>query len=137
MLKESGYLFITSCNWTGDELKVHFQNYFTFVEKLPTPSFSFGGKTGSTVSTLLFKVGKSYFFPKNSIFRMSDTVTVQQLKHAFVIQLSPQASQIERTNSFNLIQSFKSSPTRDQVKVIFELITDSDSKYPFYQFGHF
>ena len=68
---------------------------------------------------------------------MSDTVTVQQLKHAFVIQLSPQASQIERTNSFNLIQSFKSSPTRDQVKVIFELITDSDSKYPFYQFGHF
>ena len=60
---------------------------------------------------------------------MSDTVTVQQLKHAFVIQLSPRASQIERTNSFNLIQSFKSSPTRDQVKVIFELITDSDSKY--------
>ena len=59
MLKENGYLFITSCNWTGDELKVHFQNYFTFVEKLPTPSFSFGGKTGSTVSTLLFKVGKS------------------------------------------------------------------------------
>jgi len=58
---------------------------------------------------------------------MSDTVTVQQLKHAFVIQLSPQASQIERTNSFNLIQSFKSSPTRDQVKVIFELITDTDS----------
>ena len=62
------------------------------------------------------------------IFRMSDTVTVQQLKHAFVIQLSPQASQIERTNSFNLIQSFKSSPTRDQVKVIFELITDADSE---------
>ena len=70
---------------------------------------------------------------------MSDTVTVQQLKHAFVIQLSPQASQIERTNSFNLIQSFKSSPTRDQVKVIFELITDSDSKLPlkYYQLDHF
>uniref|UniRef100_T2MC22 Protein-lysine N-methyltransferase METTL10 n=1 Tax=Hydra vulgaris TaxID=6087 RepID=T2MC22_HYDVU len=45
---------ITSCNWTLEELKTHFKEFFEFVAHIPAPSFQFGGKSGSTVSTAIF-----------------------------------------------------------------------------------
>ena len=55
MLAPNGQLLITSCNWTGDELRNLFQCRFNFIEQLPTPTIKFGGKTGSNVSVLLFR----------------------------------------------------------------------------------
>ncbi|OQR79793.1 methyltransferase protein 10-like [Tropilaelaps mercedesae] len=47
---------ITSCNWTRDELLDHFANEFELIEELPTPTMSFGGKKGKTVTSLIFKI---------------------------------------------------------------------------------
>ena len=55
MLMENGHLLITSCNWTGEELKQLFEEHFNFIEQLPTPTIKFGGKVGSNVSVLLFQ----------------------------------------------------------------------------------
>ena len=55
MLSENGHLLITSCNWTGPELKQLFADHFTFIEQLPTPTIKFWGKEGSNVSVLLFR----------------------------------------------------------------------------------
>ena len=55
MLAPNGQLLITSCNWTGDELRNLFQSHFNFIEQLPTPTIKFGGKSGSNVSVLLFR----------------------------------------------------------------------------------
>lgn len=54
-LDSNGFFIITSCNWTKDELNEHFKNHFTCVDTVPTPQFQFGGKTGSTVSSLIYK----------------------------------------------------------------------------------
>jgi len=52
--KEKTYLLITSCNWTIDELTNHLASDFNFIKALPVPTFTFGGKSGSTTSTALF-----------------------------------------------------------------------------------
>ncbi|KAM3863113.1 EEF1A lysine methyltransferase 2 [Diretmus argenteus] len=54
-LEEGGFFVITSCNWTKAELLQRFNEGFEFVRELPTPSFQFGGRTGNSVTALIFK----------------------------------------------------------------------------------
>ncbi|XP_069468143.1 EEF1A lysine methyltransferase 2 isoform X1 [Ambystoma mexicanum] len=55
VLKDNGHFLITSCNWTREELISQYTEGFDFMEELPTPKFSFGGRTGSSVTALVFK----------------------------------------------------------------------------------
>lgn len=55
----TGLFCITSCNWTIDELRNLFSEFFVFKEIIPSPQFSFGGKLGQTVSTVLFELNKA------------------------------------------------------------------------------
>ncbi|KAK9738248.1 Methyltransferase domain [Popillia japonica] len=55
ILKETGVLIITSCNWTKDELIEQFQSHFDLKESIPTPEFKFGGKVGNVVTSIVFK----------------------------------------------------------------------------------
>ncbi|XP_047458340.1 EEF1A lysine methyltransferase 2 [Mugil cephalus] len=54
-LNDRGFFAITSCNWTKEQLLERFSEGFEFVQDLPTPSFQFGGKTGNSVTALIFK----------------------------------------------------------------------------------
>jgi len=52
---ESGGIFsLTSCNWTEEELMKVFGDEFALKDRIQFPSFQFGGKTGSTVTSLVF-----------------------------------------------------------------------------------
>ena len=55
LLGPGGVFLITSCNWTAAELRAQFSSGFTVLATLPTPSFSFGGQTGNTVTAVVFK----------------------------------------------------------------------------------
>ncbi|RUS77094.1 hypothetical protein EGW08_015149 [Elysia chlorotica] len=55
LLNEQGLLVITSCNWTKDQLVLHFEKEFELLQELPAPSITFGGQTGQTVTTLILK----------------------------------------------------------------------------------
>lgn len=55
LLVKGGVFIIVSCNWTSEELKNHFSDY-QFLEEIKARTFSFGGKTGQTVSTCVFTV---------------------------------------------------------------------------------
>ena len=55
MMKEGALLLMTSCNWTESELVTHFSSHFTHLETVPTPTFTFGGKTGSSTTFCIFK----------------------------------------------------------------------------------
>ena len=55
MMKERSLLLITSCNWTESELVTHFSSHFTHLQTVPTPTFTFGGKTGSSTTFCIFK----------------------------------------------------------------------------------
>jgi SAM-dependent methyltransferase len=56
LLKPGGRFLITSCNWTEEELRAWFAGgRLTFEGKASYPSFTFGGKTGSSVVTLCFR----------------------------------------------------------------------------------
>ncbi|KAM3606326.1 uncharacterized protein V6R79_014379 [Siganus canaliculatus] len=55
VLKDKGFFAITSCNWTKEQLLDKFSEGFEFVQELPTPKFQFGGKTGNSVTALVFK----------------------------------------------------------------------------------
>ncbi|KAH7382200.1 S-adenosyl-L-methionine-dependent methyltransferase [Pyrenochaeta sp. MPI-SDFR-AT-0127] len=58
LVKRGGRLLITSCNWTEEELRGWFGGgELVFEGKVKYPSFTFGGKTGSSVVTLCFKRG--------------------------------------------------------------------------------
>ncbi|XP_044069287.1 EEF1A lysine methyltransferase 2 isoform X2 [Siniperca chuatsi] len=54
-LKDKGLFVFTSCNWTKEQLLNRFSEGFEFVQELPTPNFQFGGKTGNSVTALIFK----------------------------------------------------------------------------------
>ena len=55
LMKKGGRFLITSCNWTEEELKQWFGGgSLKFDGKVKYPSFTFGGKTGSSVVTLCF-----------------------------------------------------------------------------------
>ncbi|XP_006031667.3 EEF1A lysine methyltransferase 2 isoform X1 [Alligator sinensis] len=55
VLNPEGFFLITSCNWTKEELLNEFREGFDFLEELPTPTFCFGGKTGNSVTSLVFQ----------------------------------------------------------------------------------
>lgn len=55
LLRAGGLLIITSCNWTAAELVSHLCPTFRHEQTVPTPSFSFGGCSGSVVSSLVFR----------------------------------------------------------------------------------
>ncbi|XP_028823407.1 EEF1A lysine methyltransferase 2 [Denticeps clupeoides] len=55
ILRPEGFFAITSCNWTKDELFQHFHQGFDVEMELPTPVFQFGGVTGNSVTSLVFK----------------------------------------------------------------------------------
>uniref|UniRef100_UPI00398EF49D EEF1A lysine methyltransferase 2 isoform X2 n=1 Tax=Pristiophorus japonicus TaxID=55135 RepID=UPI00398EF49D len=55
VLKNGGLFLITSCNWTKEELVNHFREGFEMLQELPTPKFQFGGKSGNSVTVLVFK----------------------------------------------------------------------------------
>ncbi|KAJ8248071.1 hypothetical protein GJAV_G00237930 [Gymnothorax javanicus] len=54
-LKPGGLFIITSCNWTKEQLLHVFTQGFELHRELPTPTFMFGGKTGHSVTALVFK----------------------------------------------------------------------------------
>ncbi|KAM5272481.1 EEF1A lysine methyltransferase 2 [Ctenodactylus gundi] len=55
VLKVKGFFLITSCNWTKEELLNEFSEGFQLFEELPTPKFSFGGRSGNSVVVLVFQ----------------------------------------------------------------------------------
>ena len=52
-LKEGGFFVIASCNWTKQEL-IQLFPCFNYVSDIPAPSISFGGRSGQTVTTVVF-----------------------------------------------------------------------------------
>nr|KAF6322246.1 EEF1A lysine methyltransferase 2 [Pipistrellus kuhlii] len=55
VLRPEGFFLITSCNWTAEELRNEFREGFELFEVLPTPKFSFGGRSGNTVAAVVFQ----------------------------------------------------------------------------------
>uniref|UniRef100_A0A2K5LJJ5 EEF1A lysine methyltransferase 2 n=1 Tax=Cercocebus atys TaxID=9531 RepID=A0A2K5LJJ5_CERAT len=53
VLKVKGFFLITSCNWTKEELLNEFSEGFELFEELPTPKFSFGGRSGNRPRSFL------------------------------------------------------------------------------------
>ena len=62
LVKEGGYLLVTSCNWTEEELIKWFvggDSGFEVFGRIQYPVFSFGGKTGQKISSVCFKLKSS------------------------------------------------------------------------------
>ncbi|XP_067683882.1 EEF1A lysine methyltransferase 2-like isoform X2 [Haliotis asinina] len=55
LLRADGLFVITSCNWTQEQLEEFFSKDFSLLSVIPTPTFHFGGKTGNSVTSLVFK----------------------------------------------------------------------------------
>ncbi|KAF2139637.1 uncharacterized protein K452DRAFT_63494 [Aplosporella prunicola CBS 121167] len=58
LIKKGGILLITSCNWTAEELKEWFVvdgGELEYEDAIKYPSFTFGGKTGQQVCSLVFR----------------------------------------------------------------------------------
>lgn len=56
LLKTDGYLLITSCNWTEEEVKKWFESpALAYYGKIRYASYTFGGVKGQTVSSVCFK----------------------------------------------------------------------------------
>jgi len=55
VVKHNGLFIITSCNWTKDELLEQFKQDFCHLHTIPTPSFQFGGRTGSKETVLVLQ----------------------------------------------------------------------------------
>ncbi|XP_061175821.1 EEF1A lysine methyltransferase 2-like [Saccostrea echinata] len=55
LVAENGMFVITSCNWTKEQLLHFWKTDFELFEKIPTPSFQFGGQSGNTVTSLVLK----------------------------------------------------------------------------------
>uniref|UniRef100_A0A182M0T4 Protein-lysine N-methyltransferase n=1 Tax=Anopheles culicifacies TaxID=139723 RepID=A0A182M0T4_9DIPT len=54
MLQDDGLFILTSCNWTESELVKSFSDFFQLRTVIPTPTFKFGGKVGSVVTSIVF-----------------------------------------------------------------------------------
>ncbi|TFK70345.1 S-adenosyl-L-methionine-dependent methyltransferase [Pluteus cervinus] len=55
LLKPGGYFLITSCNFTEDELKANFvtsETGLVYHSRIQHPTYSFGGKSGSTCASI-------------------------------------------------------------------------------------
>ncbi|KAM5321480.1 EEF1A lysine methyltransferase 2 isoform 1-T2 [Glossophaga mutica] len=66
VLKAKGFFLITSCNWTKEELLNEFSEGLELFEELPTPKFSFGGRSGSSVAALVFQKTRDFSLDKPS-----------------------------------------------------------------------
>lgn len=55
ILQDDGIFIITSCNFTEEELIESFAGTFEKHALIPTQIFKFGGKTGSVVTSIVFK----------------------------------------------------------------------------------
>ncbi|KAF9425950.1 hypothetical protein BGZ76_002998 [Entomortierella beljakovae] len=55
MMHDDGRLLITSCNWTQPELIQRFSSVFEYDSHIKYPTFKFGGATGQTISSVVFK----------------------------------------------------------------------------------
>ncbi|KAF2785456.1 S-adenosyl-L-methionine-dependent methyltransferase [Melanomma pulvis-pyrius CBS 109.77] len=58
LVRKGGRFLITSCNWTAEELRGWFEgegSELVYEDAVKYPSFTFGGKTGTSVATLCFK----------------------------------------------------------------------------------
>nr|XP_012147805.1 PREDICTED: protein-lysine N-methyltransferase Mettl10 isoform X3 [Megachile rotundata] len=55
ILQPAGYLVLTSCNWTKEEIEKHFENYFVIRNVLPSDTFRFGGQCGNTITQLVLQ----------------------------------------------------------------------------------
>ncbi|CAG8656368.1 4550_t:CDS:2 [Ambispora leptoticha] len=53
---EYSIFLITSCNWTKEELEQRFGDEFNYHSSVKHPTFTFGGITGQTISTVAFKL---------------------------------------------------------------------------------
>uniref|UniRef100_A0A182K278 Protein-lysine N-methyltransferase n=1 Tax=Anopheles christyi TaxID=43041 RepID=A0A182K278_9DIPT len=58
MLHADGLFILTSCNWTESELVKSFAELFKLRTVIPTPTFKFGGKVGSVVTSIVFEKNK-------------------------------------------------------------------------------
>jgi len=64
LIRKGGYLVITSCNWTTEELRGWFQDReelesgLAFVSEIEYKRFAFGGVVGQSVSSVCFRKGK-------------------------------------------------------------------------------
>ncbi|ETN64596.1 hypothetical protein AND_003655 [Anopheles darlingi] len=54
LLRDDGIFVLTSCNWTESELVKSFEESFNLRTVIPTPTFKFGGKVGSVVTSIVF-----------------------------------------------------------------------------------
>lgn len=56
LMRPGGFLLVTSCNWTEDELRKWIENPdLVYHDRIKYPSFKFGGVQGQSVSTLCFR----------------------------------------------------------------------------------
>lgn len=56
LVKEGGWLVVTSCNWTEEELGLWFGGgAFVVRGRVEYPVFKFGGGTGQSISTVCFR----------------------------------------------------------------------------------
>ncbi|KAK2152301.1 hypothetical protein LSH36_332g01040 [Paralvinella palmiformis] len=54
-LKVGGIFILASCNWTEDEVKEQFKKGFLLLERIPTPTFTFGGVQGNRETILVLQ----------------------------------------------------------------------------------
>ena len=56
LVKRGGYVLVTSCNWTEEELEGWFGGgELEVFGRIKYPRFSFGGKTGQSISSVCFR----------------------------------------------------------------------------------
>ena len=56
LIKAGGFLLVTSCNWTEEELRHWFdESELRYWGRIEYPSFTFGGLEGQTICTLCFQ----------------------------------------------------------------------------------
>ena len=58
LVKKGGIFLVTSCNWTEEELKTWFddgEGELEYCGRVQYPKFTFGGRTGQSITTLCFK----------------------------------------------------------------------------------
>lgn len=56
LIKPDGFLLVTSCNWTAEELRGWFQSEdLRYHGTIKYPSYTFGGRKGQTISSVCFR----------------------------------------------------------------------------------
>ena len=58
LIKSGGFLFVTSCNWTKQELLQWLapsEGDLLYYDEAKYPTFTFGGQTGQTIVTIIFR----------------------------------------------------------------------------------